>query len=456
MTSSCPPAPASRLLKGGLGGIFSALALPLALSAGEIHDAVLAHDLERVKQLIKADPKLVNERTEKGDTPLYVAALLGQSPQMVPLLLQLGANPNPPPNLRLETPLSVARELNKRQTAELLLRAGAREDDLSRGARIRHLTVKREVPELGQRLAETPHLVNARDAYGQTPLNLAVSGPQPDPGVVRLLLGHGADPNATNHYGGTPYSVTVDREHANLAALLRQHGARETPVSRSAPLRLAALKNLLSEAEALVRQSPWMVNAHDDLRRTPLHFACAQGGLPLVELLLRQGADVNAVDFADNTPLHGAAFAGRAELIGALLARQADPNRRNRQRVTPLLHAAFAGSLPAVRTLLEGGADWRAADNLGETALHRAATGGHVEVIRLLLDRGVDVNVRDRQGQTALHQAAQQGRVETVKLLLSRQADPAFTDVSGQTASGLAAKRNHEDVVQLLKAGPRK
>ncbi|MBI5802575.1 MAG: ankyrin repeat domain-containing protein [Verrucomicrobia bacterium] len=436
--------------------LWAVLAYPIALPAGEIHDAVLAHDLVRVRQLLKASPKLVNERTEKGDTPLYIAAFLGQSPQMVPLLLQLGADPNPQPNLRHETPLSVARELNKRKTAELLLQAGAREDDISRAARIRYLTQKREMPELGARLTESPHLVNARDAYGQTPLNLAVSGQKPDPGLVQFLIARGADPNATNHYGGTPYSVAVDRGNSSMAALLLQHGAKETPVSRSAPLRLAALRDQLAEAEALVRQSPEMVNSHDDLRRTPLHFACAQAGLPLVELLLKHGADVHATDFADHTPLHGAAFSGKADIINALLARKADPNQRNRQRTTPLFHAALRGSLPAVEALLRAGADLKAADNLGETALHRAASGGHAEVLKLLLDRGADVNVRDKQGQSALHQAAQQGHAEAVRLLLARKADVTFKDVSGQTASGLAAKRNHEEVVQLLKSSPPK
>jgi ankyrin repeat protein len=424
--------------------------LRLSLSVGEVHQAVLAHDLERVKQLLQANPLLVNQRTEKGDTPLYVASFLGQSPQMVPLLLRLGADPNPLPNLRGETPLSIARELNKRKTAALLLQAGAREDDRSLAARIRFLTQKAELPELGARLRETPHLINSRDAYGQTPLNLAVSGPKPNAELVQLLLSRGADPNATNHYGGTPYSVAVDRGNTNMMTLLLQHGAKETAISFSAPLRRAAIMNQLAEAEALVKQSPTMVQSHDDLRRTPLHLASAQAGLPLVELLLKHGADVNATDFADHTPLHGAAFAGNEDIIKALLAMKADPNHRNRQRVTPLFLAAMRGALPAIEALLRGGADLKAVDNLGETALHRAAARGLVETIQLLLDRGADVNVRDRQGHSALHQAAQQGHTEAVKLLLARKADATLVDVSGQTASGLAAKRNHEEVVQLL------
>lgn len=428
----------------------------LPVQPGDIHSAVLAHDLERVKQLLKAHPQLVNERTAKGETPLYVAAFLGQSPQMVPLLLQLGADPNPAPNLRGETPLSIARELNKRKTAEVLLRAGAREDDRSRAARLRFLTQQGDLSELTVGLKETPQLVDARDAYGQTPLNLAVSGARMNPDVVQLLLRHGADPNATNIYGGTPYSVAVDRGNTHGAALLLKHGARDNPISLSAPLRRAAISNQLAEATALIKRSPEMVQGHDDLRRTPLHFACAQAGLPLVELLLDHGADVHAADFADNTPLHGAAFAGNDDIINALVARKADVNQRNRQRVTPLHQAAYRGSALAVEALLRGGADVKAVDNLGESALHRAATGGHSVALKLLLDGGADVNLRDRQGQSALHQAAQQGHTEAVKLLLARNADPRFVDVNGQTASALAAKRSHEDVVQLLRLAPAK
>ena len=423
----------------------------LHMMAGEIHDAVLAHDLDRVKLLLLEHPDLVNSRTEKGDTPLYIASFRGYK-QMVPLLLQFGADPNPAPNLRNETPLSIARELNMKQTATTLLKAGAVEDDRSRGAEIRYLTMKREAATLAERLKQFPRLVNARNAFGQTPLALAVSGDSPDINTVLVLLNLNADPNATNAFGGTPYSVAVEREHALYVTLLGKHGGKENTISRSAPLRIAARKNLLQEAEELVKQNPTMVNAADDLRRAPLHFACSQAGLPLAELLLQHGADANARDFGDSTPLHNAALAGKADIVAALLAKKVDPNPVNRQRATPLILAATAGSLPAVEALLLAGADLQAADNVGETALHRAATGGHVAVMKLLIGRGLDLNLRDRQRQTPLHQAAQNGRLDAVKFLLSLNANRAFTDVSGSTALVLAEKRQHEEVVKLFRA----
>lgn len=443
---------------GNTGGAFTrwvsgallALALPCVSAAAEIHDAVLAHNLDRVRQLLLEKPDLVNARTEKGDTPLYIAAFRGYK-QMVPLLLEFGADPNPAPNLRMETPLSIAREMNLRQTAETLIKAGAKENDLSRGAEIRYLTMKRDVPALSARLAQFPQLVNTRNAFGQTPLTFAVSGEKPDMNTAMTLLNFGADPNATNLFGGTPYSVAIEQEHAHMVGLMQKHGAKETVITRSAPLRIAARKNLLLEAESLLKRHPEMVNAHDDLRRAPLHIASAVGGTKLVELLLKQGADVNFRDFADNTPLHAAAVSGNDDVVAALLAAKAQPNVRNRQQSTPLLQAVTRDAPNIVTQLLRAGADAKAVDNLGQTALHRAAAAGSVELVKLFLERGLDVNSRDNQRSTPLHSAAARGRSDIVKLLLERKADPTLKDVFGETPLAHAQKRKQEEAAKLLR-----
>ncbi len=429
------------------------LVLPLALSAAEIHDAVLAHDLDRVRQLILGNPDLVNARTDKGDTPLYIASLRGYK-QMVPLLLQLGADPNPAPNQRQETPLSIAREFNMSQTATTLIRAGAVEDDRSRGAQLRYLATKRDSVALNERLAQARHLVNAPNAYGQTPLALAVGADNADLNSVLVLLNWGADPNVTNQFGGTPYAIAVEREHAHLIALLKQHGGKETPITRSAPLRNAARKNLLVEVEALLKQHPDWANAPDDMLRPPLHYASFIGGAKIVSLLLQHGADVNRRDFADNTALHIAAQSGQEEVVAALLAAKADPNVRNRQQMTPLLHAAGRGLTNAVAQLLRAGADLKVANNLGQTVLHAAAGAGSVELVRLFLEGGLDVNSRDYQRTTPLHFAAARGSNEVVKLLLERKADRALKDVNGETPLSQSEKRKQAETVKLLHPAP--
>lgn len=423
-----------------------------ATMAGEIHDAVLAHDVDRVRQLLLEKPDLVNTRTERGDTPLYVAAFRGYAKQMIPLLLEYGADPAPAPNDRLETPLSIARELNLKQTAALLLKAGAMEDHLSRAAEFRYLVIKRDLAGITRLATAFPDVVRARNGYGQTALLLSVTGDKPDPATTQALLKLGSDPNATNNFGGTPYSVAIEREHHAMVAMFRQHGALESPMTRTAPLRLAAKKGEMALADEFLRANPGTVNAHDDLRRTAMHLTCARGNVPMAELLLRHGADPNYADFADNTPLHHAAYFGKPELVGILLGKGADPNRRNRQRVSPLLNAVSVGALPVVEMLLKAGADVTVTDNVGETALHRAAGSGHVELMRLLLDRGLDLNGRDRQRQTPLHQAAQRGLVDAVKFLIARNANRTYTDVNGLTALAAAEKNKHEEVAKILRA----
>lgn len=69
-------------------------------------------------------------------------------------------------------------------------------------------------------------------------------------------------------------------------------------------LREAAAANDVARCEELLKNGA-RADACDSRRRTALHFAATiRGGVPLVNLLLRHGADPNAQDVAGNTPMH--------------------------------------------------------------------------------------------------------------------------------------------------------
>ncbi len=81
----------------------------------------------------------------------------------------------------------------------------------------------------------------------------------------------------------------------------------------------------------------WLGKGHDvnsvlflsGQKMTPLHFAAAQGNAEMVQLFLRQGADVNLkVDFQD--ALMYAAASGNIEIIESLLQAGANPMNENR------------------------------------------------------------------------------------------------------------------------------
>lgn len=91
--------------------------------ASEIHVAAEKGDLAKVKELIAADPKLVNDQTEGGTTPLHLAAAQNNA-GMVQFLLEQGADANVR-SKRGWTPLHWASHMDSENAARLLLAAKA-------------------------------------------------------------------------------------------------------------------------------------------------------------------------------------------------------------------------------------------------------------------------------------------------------------------------------------------
>jgi ankyrin repeat protein len=238
------------------------------LRAGDIHDAAATGDLNRVRALLEADSTLLESKdgrlSYKGNTPL-ISACWGPGSKnwkatVAKFLIDEGADIN------------------------------ARND---RGATPLYFSIKDF--DLTQRLIDLGADVNLR-AYGDfTPLHqAALSG---NDKVARLLIDHGADPNA-NGAEGTVMHYIIRNSHPEESTiqLLVEGGAKLNQVFSfgNTELHLAALKDMADIIPILVRLGA-DVNAVNEYGHTPLYYAAMHGYRNTADALIAAGAKKSAI-----------------------------------------------------------------------------------------------------------------------------------------------------------------
>lgn len=278
--------------------------------------------------------------------------------------------------------------------------------------------------------------------------------------------------------------VNVSALKASLASL--EQAEKDAEKLRSVPLgRTDATGTIAPDDEeteirrlqAMIKDSPDLLNAPGEGNLTPLGRAAGSGWLRVAKFLLDHGAVIDR-PANNSTALHSAAAGGHKAMVELLLARGADANARDDSGRTALHDAAANGYLSVADALIQGKADLNARsreDKEGVTPLHVAATQGHPEMVAFLISKGAEVDARDASGMTALIRAAMHGHTEVLNKLLSAgakpdiedeggmtrqqfwggravQAKPDIQDGGGVTALSYAAGRGHLDSVKALLA----
>lgn len=282
-----------------------------------IHAAAEAGKLGVVRRLLAADPALLEACSNSRSTPLDETVRRGHT-RLATWLLQQGAS--------------------------------------VRGAEILQTSVcSQDQPKLVSALLEAGADAAARDYLGHNALDYAAFHNRTR--AMRVLLRHGADPNASNECDET--------------ALF------QTACSRTAAIDAARL--LLARGSA--------VDGHPSGKVRPLCQALKNRHLELARLLAEAGADLDAPDGGGQPPLH-VCFGGSVrqpvdlECARLLLERGADPNGVDKDG-NPLLPSLFFWKdIAAAQLLLQYGADPDQKDAQGKTA--RAIAGRQTELCRLL------------------------------------------------------------------------
>ena len=193
---------------------------------------------EPVKLLIQAgaDPNIPTAYS--GRTPLHWAMswpVEREQVELVKLLIQAGADVNAADEFGV-TPLQFSAEIGSVDSVKALISAGADVDfqrhqvtDYSYGEMMKALHVyvcdeNDNTTKYRIGLSRCYEGFNIQDQMGNAPLHDAVLHDRVD--VVRVLLGAGADVNATNNAGKTPLDLAEQQGHDSLAETLKAAGGQ--------------------------------------------------------------------------------------------------------------------------------------------------------------------------------------------------------------------------------------
>jgi ankyrin repeat protein len=464
--------------KGGL------TALHFAMSSG--HESI-------AKYLLGLDTKIITISDEVGYSYLHYAAMYGLD-LLVKLLLDGGLDIEALPTLPADsnficgTPLALASRNGQTTAAKELLNHGAniharctqtQESSL-------HMAVIYDHTSTVKLLIERGASTECRCVGEETPL---ISGSRKGCRSIGNLLDAGADVNACDEGGCNALHWACFKGHEFAVKQLLASGAQSRKgMDDRLPLHDAAI-GVGSELilQLLLQHFPESVNVKDTNGSTALHTAAFKGNLPLVNLLLENGADMEAENNLGEIPLDHAVYNGSEPIVQLLLQQNPHTIKARANDGKTLLHyAARGGHLSIIKLLLMTEPNLLdAEDSTGRTALFRAVFTGRKEIVEFLLQHGCqltlreigraapwdfigakvpmaeimdllvthgwDVDERYDQGRTALHVAVINGDEETARSLISHGSNLEIGDDDGDTALDIAIMSGEANMETLIR-----
>jgi ankyrin repeat protein len=460
-----------------------------------IADNLSEQDLDRLIRTCKQMHALFNGYLYKltvknrGNTTLFWACVRGQ-PKVAQRMLDLGVSAESScsnmvfassrPVMAMETPLTSAIFYNHPACVKVLLEHGVNINSqaslgrsvnpLEQAAREGRLDIVRILIEKGADVNLTG------GARRFTPLHSAVSfacfrDHQPPENVikpiVRLLLDHGANPNAKDEDQSTPLHLTTNM---SVAELLIQHKAEVNIANRHdlTPLSIAVrardngwvrmlLSNPYQKADPNIpnfrgETALFFVGAGGQHYRPGVHMKNPpDADAKIAETLIEFGANVHHLDKQLRTALFQICEVGDTDTVKLLLEHGCSPSMKNKKGLTPIHIAAEEGWPAICELLIKAGANVNAINYYRSTPLHRLTSipkrrfrpPGHperyAETIKMLLKYGANINAVDRISQTPLMKSAYHGYWKFVDpLMKDANVDLLIKDRRGKMAMELS------------------
>ncbi|BBM87264.1 ankyrin repeat domain-containing protein [Candidatus Uabimicrobium amorphum] len=308
-----------------------------------LHKAIIAGDMDAVKELI-ANGADVNELDRKmGNAPLHIAAQ-GDYPQIAKLLIESGAFVNLQTPRAGFSPLMIAVWYSKPQNIKELLKAS----DIN-------IYLK------------TPQGVTAEQWVGGWDKDIDANEAK----IIAEIKGI--------------FAVYKKKQQQNIAAQKIMVVLLDKQLSVAA--KAQQVKQLISKGYDVNTVQPVIGNGNDT--HTPLLVAARSGYSEIVKMLLVAGADQTKTGYMMNAvAFHKACYMGHPEVLKLLVkdknAHKVIDDQGPNNGYTPLHDAIWHGHTAAAKVLIEAGARTDLKTYEGDTPLDLAKRYKYTEIVKLL------------------------------------------------------------------------
>ena len=171
-----------------------------------------------------------------------------------------------------------------------------------------------------------------------------------------------------------------------------------------------------------------------------IHFNVFKNNMTELENNIKDGINVDTLGEYNSTPLHYACREGNLEVVNLLLKHGADVNKQNTySTIYPVFDAINSTNnqknyFLIIQSLIERGANINATDSFGNTLLYHAVEKENIKLIELLIQLGCDINHVSRHDKdTVLHYAYFQKNREIISILIENGADREKLNIYNKT-----------------------